>query len=170
MLKLMLKRFLIAVGIFVFCVVLMYICAYLYTVVTASFPVMIPVMKALTYILCVVGALSFVLFLKVDNKHFLGRYSEHLLTTEKTLKNDWLYIVKSNEHLASLIVFNCIFVPMEISVALSSKTPVIPLIIGTLLLIVVQTTVFSALDCLLWMFAFYLKGKKKKKTSPVGEV
>lgn len=170
MLKLILKRFLIAVGICVFCVVLMYICAYLYIVVTASFPVMKPVMKALTYILCVIGPLCFVLFLKVDNTHFLGRYSEHLLETEKSFKNDCLFVLKSKEHLATLIVVNCIFVTMEISVALSNKIPALPLIIGTLLLIVAQTAFFSVLDCLLWMLAFYLKGKRKKKTSPVGEV
>ena len=170
MLKLMLKRFLIAGAIFIFCILLIYLCGYFYIILTASFPALKPLMMALTYILCVLGPIIFVLALKMDNRAFLGRYSEHLLTNQKSFKNDWLYIVKSKEHLASLIVFNCIFVPMEISVALSSKTPVIPLIIGTLLLIVVQTTVFSALDCLLWMLTFYLKGKKKKKTSPVGEV
>ena len=170
MLKLILKRFLIAVGIFVFCVVLMYICAYLYTVVTASFPVMMPVMKALTYILCVIGALSFVLFLKVDNTHFLGRYSEHLLETKKSFKNDCLFVLKSKEHLATLIVVNCIFVPMELSAALNANLNIFLVILRTLLLFVAHNVVFIMLDCLLWMLAFYLKGKRKKKTSPVGDI
>lgn len=171
MLKLMLKRFLIAGAIFIFCILLIYLCGYFYIILTASIPALKPLMMALTYILCVLGPIIFVLTLKMDNRAFLGRYSEHLLTTEKTLKNDWLYIVKSNEHLASLIVVNCIFVPMEMSVALNGNIPALPLIIGTLLLIAVQTVIFSTVDCLLWILTFYLKGKRKKKnTPPVGEI
>lgn len=171
MLKLMLKRFLIAGAIFIFCILLIYLCGYFYIILTASFPALKPLMMALTYILWVLGPIIFVLALKMDNRAFLGRYSEHLLTNQKSFKNDCLFVLKSKEHIASLIVVNCIFVPMEMSVALNAHIPALALIVGTLLLIAMQTTVFSALDCLLWILTFYLKGKRKKKnTPPAGEI
>ncbi len=170
MLKLILKRFLIAGGLFIFFIILIYTCAYLYTALVTSFPVFKPFMMALTYALCVLGSLGFVLALKLDNKQVLRRYSEHLLTTHTSFKNDCLFVLKSKEHLASLIVVNCIFVPTELSIAIRENIPVLPLIVGTLLLIVAQTTVFSVLDCLLWLLAFRLKGKKKAKKSTISEV
>lgn len=166
MLKLMLKRFLIAGAIFIFCILLIYLCGYFYIILTASFPALKPLMMALTYILCVLGPIIFVLALKMDNRAFLGRYSEHLLTNQKSFKNDCLFVLKSKEHIASLIVVNCIFVPMEMSVALNGNIPALPLIIGTLLLIAVQSVIFSTVDCLLWILTFYLKGKRKKKNTP----
>jgi len=170
MLKLILKRFLIAGGIYLVYLISILTGAYLIFVISASFPAVKSVMIPLTYVLGTLCSLVFVLVLKLDNRKFLTAYSEHLLTAQKSFKQDCLFILKSKEHHASLIVVNCIFVPMGMSAALNAHIPALVLIVGTLLLIAIQTTVFSALDCLLWMLAFYLKGKKKKKTSPVGEV
>lgn len=166
MLKLMLKRFLIAGAIFIFCILLIYLCGYFYIILTASFPALKPLMMALTYILCVLGPIIFVLALKMDNRAFLGRHSEHLLTTQKSFKNDCLFVLKSKEHIASLIVVNCIFVPMELSAALNANLNIFLVILRTLLVFIVHNIVFILLDCLLWIFAFYLKGKRKKKNTP----
>jgi len=171
MLKLMLKRFLIAGAVFIICVLCFFLCGYLYTVFTASFPAIKPIMVALTYVLCVLVPMVSVLALKMDNRAFLRRYSEHLLTTPKTFKNDCLFVLKSKEHLASLIVVNCIVVPMELSAAANVNLNIFLVILRTLLLFIAHNIVFISLDCLLWMLTFYLKGKRKKKnTPPVGDI
>ena len=171
MLMLILKRFLIAGGIYLVYLISILTGAYLIFVISASFPAVKSVMIPLTYVLGTLCSLVFVLVLKLDNRKFLTAYSEHLLTAQKSFKQDCLFILKSKEHHASLIVLNCIFIPMEISIALNMNIPVLPLVIGTLALIVVQSALFCVLNCLLWMLAFYLKGKRKKKNpSPVGEV
>ena len=120
-------------------------------------------MMALTYVLCVVVSLVFVFVTKLQNNAAYNQYCEHLEDTEKSFKNDFLYILKSKEHMASLIVANCILIPAELSAGLNANWNVALVILCAALMFVVHNIVFIATDCLLWMLAFRLKGKKKAK-------
>ena len=155
--KLMLKRFILSGAIFILCLVIIYACAYIYNYI----PNLRPIMKALTYVLCAIGSLVFVFILKMRNFSVQNRYFEYMDSKQKSFKNNCLFVLKSKEHLASLLVVNCIFIPTEISIALKANWSVPVAIFYTLLMILAQNIVFIAADCLLWVLTFALKGKKR---------
>lgn len=160
MLKLMLKRFILSGVIFLLCLVIIYSCAYIFVAIDENIPNMKPLMQTLTYILCGIGTITFVFILKMRNIEVRARYLEHLETTQMSFKNDCLFVLKSQEHLASLIVVNCIFVPIELSSGLNGNWPVLAIIFGSLLMILGHNIAFVVLDCALWLLTFALKCKK----------
>ena len=170
MLKLILKRFLTAGVIFLLCLVVIYTCAYLFVAINENTPNMKPLMKVLTYVLCAVVSLVFVFIRKMQNKTAYSEYCECLDEAEKSFKNNFLYIMKTKEHIASLIAVNCILVPAELSAGLNAQWNIALVILGAALMFVVHNIVFIAVDVLLWMLAFGLKDKKKSKKLPSNEV
>ncbi len=159
MLKLMLKRLALTITIVFLCYTLIILSSFLLALLNDTLEVSKTLRSIIIYATCFVGSAAFVFDLKLHNKQVQQTYSEYLLEVNYNFRNNCLFVIKSKEFIANLIVLNCISLPLEIYMVLSSKTPPLQLIFGILLLFVLQSLALIILDISLWLIVFLIWNK-----------
>ena len=165
MLKLVLKRLALTITIVFLCYTLIILSSFLLALLNDTLQASKTLRSIITYAICFIGSAAFIFDLKLHNKQVLQAYSEHWLEGKYNLRNNCLFVIKSKEFLANLIVLNLISVPLEIYMGISSKTPPLQLIFSILLYFALQNLVLIILDILLWLIVFSKWNKKLDKVS-----
>lgn len=66
------------------------------------------------------------------------------------VETNFINIIKSKDGMVHLLAFISIFLPFFVSIAVIEKTPVLPLIVGTIILLVFCGLIFFIVNSLLW--------------------
>ena len=93
---------------------------------------------------------------RLSHKNFMQAFSADTDTFGKRFIN----ILKSKDNITHLIAFLSILTPFFVTVAVMEKTPFIPLVVGTLILLLCCGVLFLTVNTLLWciLYEFVWRG------------
>lgn len=79
---------------------------------------------------------------------------EYLETQNTSFLTNVVYILKSKHYIAELLALETLYIPICIYAAVSTNTPILPFVFGTLLLIIISTILFSLVDIVIWLIVY----------------
>ena len=93
---------------------------------------------------------------RLSHKNFMQAFSADTDTFGKRFIN----ILKSKDNITHLIAFLSILTPFFVTVAVMEKTPFVPLVVGTLILLLCCGVLFLTVNTLLWciLYEFVWRG------------
>ena len=89
--------------------------------------------------------------LRVNNNKLRTEYLSSLLSDNYSFSKDVIFILKSKSFISEILAFETVSVPLSLSVGISEKIPILPLIIGTILLSVGGAILFGIVDLVIWL-------------------
>lgn len=92
-------------------------------------------------------SLIFLCYLRINNKKFK---TEYLSTDEHSFLKDIYFILKSKNFICEILAFNTFLIPLFVFIGISENFPLIPFIVGTILLILLSNLPFVIVDLLIW--------------------
>lgn len=76
---------------------------------------------------------------------------------------NFISILKSRDNIVHLLAFLSILLPFFVSIAVMEKTPFIPLVVGTLILLLCCGVLFLTVNTLLWCILYEFVWRRTKK-------
>ena len=97
--------------------------------------------------------------------HRLSRKNsmEAFSTDTFSFGNRFINVLKSKDNITHLIAFLSILTPVFVTVAVMEKTPFIPLVVGTLILLLCCGVLFLTVNTLLWCILYEFIWRRTKK-------
>lgn len=63
--------------------------------------------------------------------------------------------LKSKENLTAILAWQTIFIPLQVMIAILENTPFLPLIVGTVILIIASTLLIEIINTIIWSIVFF---------------
>lgn len=63
--------------------------------------------------------------------------------------------LKSKENLTSILAWQTILIPFQVMIAILENTPFLPLIVGTVILIIASTLLIEIINTIIWSIVFF---------------
>ncbi len=101
-------------------------------------------------ILLVEGVL-FGYLIRVDNKEKYKQYIQNKTVNGFSFIRDIRYILKSKDYVLEVLVWVTLAFPLLITIGVLNKTPILPLIIGSMILTLIAIFIFSVVDIFIWL-------------------
>lgn len=90
-------------------------------------------------------------YLRVSNNKLRTEYLSSLLSDNYSFLKDVIFILKSKSFISEILAFETVLVPLSLSIGISENTPILPLIMGTIILSVGGAILFGIIDLLIWL-------------------
>ncbi len=84
------------------------------------------------------------------------RYKSLLHKTVALNNHSFFSIIKSRDNIIHILAFISILLPFFVSIAIVENTPLLPLVVGTMLLLLICGLLFMIINALMWSIVFKL--------------
>ena len=84
------------------------------------------------------------------------RYKSLHHKTDALNNHSFFSIIKSRDNIIHMLAFISILLPFFVSIAIVENTPLLPLVVGTMLLLLICGLLFMIINALMWSIVFKL--------------
>jgi len=84
------------------------------------------------------------------------RYKSLHHKTDTLNNHSFFSIIKSRDNIIHILAFISILLPFFVSIAIVENTPLLPLVVGTMLLLLICGLLFMIINALMWSIVFKL--------------
>ena len=84
------------------------------------------------------------------------RYKSLHHKTDALNNHSFFSIIKSRDNIIHILAFISILLPFFVSIAIVENTPLLPLVVGTMLLLLICGLLFMIINALMWSIVFKL--------------
>ena len=75
--------------------------------------------------------------------------------SQTDFKNYIIDKLKSKENLTAVLAWQTILIPFQVVIAILENTPFLPLIVGTVILIIESTLLIEIVNAIIWSIVFF---------------
>ena len=99
-----------------------------------------------------IATLALLIIIKVTNK---------AINFDINYKNFILEKLKSKDNLSRILAWLTVIIPSILFIAISNKAPLLPAILGTLIILIVSIVIVEIINFIIWSLAYVFKKSKK---------
>lgn len=110
------------------------------------------VFKGILGVVAAIISLLFIYRIHVSDIEKRTKYRNDFINEKFSIKKDIVCIIKSKDFIVENLAFETVLIPVFFYSGISGKTPLLPFVVGTILLVLMSAIIFSIIDVLKWLF------------------